>query len=449
MFDTSVELRRYACYLEEIPAPQGLNSVRGPTNVDKWKHIKNSVKKEFLIRQDNARKFTLQVLVDGVNMERIVVDFGSAVATSSVPGNVAQFSARFPSIMCKYLLVLDNRVVIRRFQMGFMALQDFDRCCNSLQQIGFMLKSASILRADEHFQSRTDSILSSQMPAEISSLTPPSSQFHVQNSFSSLTKRPLDQDSPQAPISHESISNYRKDNNQTNGNIQSTAPLDTQTLIGNKVLSRESSSLQEFVKKPTESRVVSTTNHFLNPQYLSKEVGDKASSSPRNKPTREETHIPTKRPNLVASSRENTFKLYKKSLDQCVPINVSKSPHMLGEHIGVVSAQSERVDVPEGAPRSSSHQKIFETKNQSESSGASVVKLPCSQSLIHPLQGLLGKEDLRQPLSPTNGTLEREAIPTRPALTKDLLKERIKDQNFMQWVCQAFRSHFDYLISRT
>ncbi|CUS22857.1 LAQU0S07e01684g1_1 [Lachancea quebecensis] len=431
----SVELRRYACYLDEIPAPQGLSSVRGPTKVEKWKHIKSNIKKELLIKQDDSGNFTLQVLVDGVSKERIVFDSGPAVAASAVPGDVAQFSAKFPSIMCKYLEVLNNRAIIRRFQMGFTTLQDFDECCNSLQQLGFMLKPASILRPDQRFQSRTDSILSSQVPTDPPCLTPSSSQFHAQ-SLQTLTRRPLKQNSMQVPASLVSSSDFERDHNQIHKSVQATVLLDTQVLAGSKGLSRERHSPQEIVNSSAENELVSTKVLRLNPPYFSGEVRNSPSAYKQNASAREEICVPKRGLNLALANRENIPDHNTGFNGQCLPINAPEDSQMKCKDIRV-TCTPKQASLPEDEAKLNPVQETIENENQLNSSDASAVELSCTQSLSHPLQGLVGKRNVLQPLPVANEMHEKEAMPPRPILTKDILKERIQDQKFMQWVCRV------------
>lgn len=134
----SALVRIYSKYTEQIPAPLGFDTPSRSLETSKWQHFPMNGNLMFSIVKEYDNSYILQILWNELILEFVRVSLMSS-------DKVIQFTARSPIISCKYVVRENSKVFIRRFQMVLHNDVDFSRVCATLSDLRFVLRSA---RAD-------------------------------------------------------------------------------------------------------------------------------------------------------------------------------------------------------------------------------------------------------------------------------------------------------------
>ncbi|BAO40086.1 meiotic recombination protein [Kluyveromyces marxianus DMKU3-1042] len=149
MTDFSIPVRKYSFYTMLELAPQGFDMVKAPTLMDKWKHVSSEGRIHLMFSNTIDNRLVMKVVSQPYLQELEVIDFctlrDSFVGFSQEP---FQFSAKAPSISCKYLVRNDDMIVVRRFQLGFHNGVDFVQARDILHKLGFVVKPAVTTRTN-------------------------------------------------------------------------------------------------------------------------------------------------------------------------------------------------------------------------------------------------------------------------------------------------------------
>ena len=139
-----VRVKLYSEYTDAIPAPQGLSTKTVPLQFNKWSHYlssqKHSIYFSILLQADISQKVRFQVFG---NEAKIYQNLVSLMADEF---QIVQFSAKCPTLSCKYLLQCapQSIPIMRRFQLVFDNQNDFFKVVTQLTTFGFKVKTVNV-----------------------------------------------------------------------------------------------------------------------------------------------------------------------------------------------------------------------------------------------------------------------------------------------------------------
>lgn len=110
----------YSTYSELIPAPRGFATTFNPLRSDKWQHFPEDFPSNLTLSLGKDKTCHVVVAWNGRNMETVKVDLLESVRT-------IQFTARCPAISCKYIVLTESGMFMRRFQVSLNSDDDFER----------------------------------------------------------------------------------------------------------------------------------------------------------------------------------------------------------------------------------------------------------------------------------------------------------------------------------
>lgn len=150
MAEFSIPIRKYSYYTTLEAAPSGFDSGKTPTLVDKWNHVSSDGRINLMFSNTSPNKLLMRVVTQPYLQDLEVIDFFALKSTfAGFNHEPFQFSAKAPSISCKYLIKKDdNTIVMKRFQLGFHNGVDFVQATDILQKLGFVVKPAVTTRSN-------------------------------------------------------------------------------------------------------------------------------------------------------------------------------------------------------------------------------------------------------------------------------------------------------------
>lgn len=134
----SAKVKLYSKYLDQFPAPYGLNTrCKLGSQMEKWLHFPADRDINFQLRMLNDKTLQIRVVSHFNNEVTLLED----ITTKVVPDNMyVQFSVKSPAVACKYLSVTDNQLFINRFQITLGSDTEFLEVYQILQHLKFRLK---------------------------------------------------------------------------------------------------------------------------------------------------------------------------------------------------------------------------------------------------------------------------------------------------------------------
>lgn len=170
MNEFSIPIRKYSHYTELVLAPNGFDSVKGSTSIEKWQHFSVADGLVLKIVQGSNGGIDLKVMWNNIrSLEDIDTQILKLFFSSMFPYDPIQFSAKAPSISCKYLFWNEGKTYVKRFQIGFFSLSDFSQSYEMLNRLGFMVRAATSIRSNLPMRSNEPfsmSQISSQVPLD-------------------------------------------------------------------------------------------------------------------------------------------------------------------------------------------------------------------------------------------------------------------------------------------
>ncbi|SCU92542.1 LAFA_0F11276g1_1 [Lachancea sp. 'fantastica'] len=440
----SLEVRRYSSYLEYAPAPQGFQSTRIPTNINQWQHFQGSGKIHIKLHQQGFDEGLVQLVVDAQVVEQIAWKRRESLS------QIAQYSAKYPAVLCKYLIQLQGKVFMKRFQIGFYSVGDFERCCEALRSQGFHIKMAPMFHASQFSQSFEETIMSSQYADDKTYSTPPDSQI--------VSTRAIQNEKRLPPLNVQSKDDF---NSQFAGvyNISpSCTGLDTQSFSQtmNDPLIQELNDFEVQVanyqlpailhenkaKQPKLS--ANFENGFVHQNSLAKSTSvNVCSDEVGKKPLQIEMNADD--PVRCLNSATNVNESYAVSAYTAPEIEQEKSKvdEVTVPDLDIsVAATDVSFKAADKSPLCIEHGKLqdFASKDKAPSYPVSFTS-PKTQSygeftqvesiLTHPLEGLC--QNRRSGLSEQSE--ETNTAKRRTKISPDIISEKLKDVAFTTWVC--------------
>ncbi|QLL30513.1 hypothetical protein HG536_0A03310 [Torulaspora globosa] len=110
----------YSTYSELIPAPRGFDTIFNPLQSDKWQHFPENFPSNLTLSLGKDKTCHVVVAWNGRTMETIKVNLLDSART-------IQFTARCPAISCKYIVLTESGMFMRRFQVSLNSEDDFER----------------------------------------------------------------------------------------------------------------------------------------------------------------------------------------------------------------------------------------------------------------------------------------------------------------------------------
>lgn len=132
----SVIIKKYSKYTIPSLAPKGFNSVLEPPHIDKWQHLSVNCTLQFRVLLEDSGQVALQVILNNSTfLEHIRLPLGSN-------HDLIQFTCKCPIISCKYISEEFGPKVLKRFQINLSNEMDFNRIVISLKNLSFIVKTA-------------------------------------------------------------------------------------------------------------------------------------------------------------------------------------------------------------------------------------------------------------------------------------------------------------------
>ncbi|QID87271.1 hypothetical protein GRS66_009942 [Saccharomyces pastorianus] len=132
----SVIIKKYSRYTIPSLAPKGFSSVLEPPHIDKWQHLSVNCTLQFKVLLEDSGQVALQVILNNSTfLEHIRLPLGSN-------HDSIQFSCKCPIISCKYISEEFGPKVLKRFQINLSNEMDFNRIVISLKNLSFIVKTA-------------------------------------------------------------------------------------------------------------------------------------------------------------------------------------------------------------------------------------------------------------------------------------------------------------------
>ncbi|SCU87147.1 LADA_0E02278g1_1 [Lachancea dasiensis] len=423
--ELKTRLKRYSSYLDIAPAPQGFRTPRIPTDLRRWQHAQPDVVTELEVKRNAPNFVAVRVVSSGQVVEQFLVDLAWKVNVPDL--EVVQFSARFPSIMCKYLVSKREGISMKRFQMGFGSTTDFDRCCTLFRAMGLTVKTAGVLRpGNGDTLARVNSTFSGPYCS-----TPPGSRM----------LKPLKSDSIGAGTNGYTLDSF-------SGGLpfapnctvhQETESLDTQSLSGVVCHSQNHDCSEDM------SLVRESTHAAINWGIEQQVHRDALLEGPHMglsgyKPVTQKDAANMSQPEQCVE------------VDSCVPDQalqtrqLSSVPRISGmlPLLSTVQTEAKHMPIPQGSynmsqkssdAQSTDIQPPREVSNMPTPTSKSPTELYSSKlALAHPLKGLADRRLNEGPLELAN---LKKAVNTtlRPEISQDMIKNKLKDRGFRDWVC--------------
>ncbi|CDO91790.1 unnamed protein product [Kluyveromyces dobzhanskii CBS 2104] len=188
MAEFSIPVRKYSYYTTLESAPSGFVTGK-PTSVDNWKHLSADGSIFLIFSNSSPNKLLMRVVMQPHLQNLEVIDFFELKNTfSGFDHDPFQFSAKAPSISCKYLIRKNDGIFMKRFQLGFHNGVDFVQATDIIQKLGFAVKPAVSKRSNTAITpSQAFFFNQNSMTGFLSELQlyPPNNQFYNQSQLQS------------------------------------------------------------------------------------------------------------------------------------------------------------------------------------------------------------------------------------------------------------------------
>ncbi|AQZ09186.1 REC114 (YMR133W) [Zygosaccharomyces parabailii] len=403
----------YSRYGEHILAPLGLDTPSRHLEVNKWQHFPSVARIALIIMKDGTNVI-FKVVWDGALLEYARVDLKST-------DSIIQFSAKSPSISCKYMLAPR---LMKRFQVTFNCESEFMKACSLIASLGVKVKQAR------------------PTPSENSRLVP----SHCLPLFGGQapTQTPL-----QSTFSQTSMQDYNFSQSQWAHEVP--ARPDVLSLAG-RSLQKPSTQVIEFMRaedsflKPNV--ITSSTTKASNPEAIPETtanipilptVNENTTNTPIHPTVNERTPTPiavqpasnsctSEKSSLTSSMHMNQHQVSMYSLNSKSPTSVEERPIVDAQ----LKARSHGAkEILDGASRNVEGQRVLKQPDSTVSSLASAVTPHISKALEP-----ASPEKLDVPKKLHNDE-NKHATFTELKISKKLIKQKLKDKKFMKWVSKV------------
>lgn len=401
----------YSRYGEHILAPLGLDTPSRHLEVNKWQHFPSVARIVLVIMKDGTNAI-FKVVWDGALLEYAHVDLKSTVST-------IQFSAKLPSISCKYML---TPRLMKRFQVAFNCESEFMKACSLIASLGVKVKQA------RPTPSESSRLVPPQCLPLVGGQAPNQTPFHstfsqtsMQDySFSqsqwahevpakpevlSLTGRSLQKPSTQVIEYMRADDSFLKPNVITSSTTKSSNP---ETIP-------ETTAILPTVNKNATNTLIHPTVNESTPTLITVQPASNSSTSEKS--------------SLTSSMHMNQHQLPIYSLNSKSPTSVEERPPNVKAQYRACSLGTK--EILDGASRNVEGQRVLKQPDNTVSSFASAVTPHISNGLE-----LASPEKLDVPKKLHNDE-NKHATFTELKISKKLITRKLKDKKFMKWVSKV------------
>lgn len=183
-----VPVRFYSTYLESIAAPAGFETQAAPLDSNKWQHLPPNYPIKLRIRLENDSSYSIQVVWNERVLDKMKISLGDN-------RRLVQFTAKSPSISCKYIIWQDSEPFMRRFQITLNGDDDFIKLCTILRELRLVIKPARGVVPQEKqpqgLKSRQESQTGTNHTLTFRVRDPPGASAATKNTNLSLTGKSL------------------------------------------------------------------------------------------------------------------------------------------------------------------------------------------------------------------------------------------------------------------
>lgn len=146
----SLLVKFYSTYSESIPAPSGFATPNQPLDPNKWEHFPAECTIRLRIGLESDNVCNIHVAWEDKTLDTIKISLLDNI-------RAIQFTARSPSISCKYLIWRASAPFVKRFQITLNSSDDFERLYSVLSALRLFIKPARpIMPQSLAFPSGTD-----------------------------------------------------------------------------------------------------------------------------------------------------------------------------------------------------------------------------------------------------------------------------------------------------
>lgn len=184
----SVIIKKYSKYTIPSFAPNGFRSMLEPPQIDKWQHLSTNCTLQFrVLLMDSGQVLIHVVLNNSTLLENIRLPLGDNQ-------DLIQFSCKCPIISCKYISEEFGPRMLRRFQINLPNDVEFNRTIVSLKNLNFVLRTAKTSIAQNTITSQVLDINNGKKVnfaegTNTSNYAHSSTQFQTQNMIMDFSQR--------------------------------------------------------------------------------------------------------------------------------------------------------------------------------------------------------------------------------------------------------------------
>lgn len=399
-----MQVKTYSAYAKLAQAPFGFQMPCKPTDAKAWYHIPTGNIK-FAIFEAESGCLIIKVEKDGIIMEIASVDiFGS--------DKYIQFSARSPSISCKYIVRQGINLFIKRFQIAFHDEKDFAKTCSTLSYLRFVVKNArpSI--------PLNNAVHNSQLPSDMREKLP-----YKSNQFSQTTQ--IYQTPSILPCEDE-----RKDLNDA------LNPISSQQALLYDSFSQNSEQYQ------TIQGIVGTTEAGHTNVTLSAKQSISRCLEPAGTDNGTDLGVtlvdePSDKEIPGLKSKMEAALSTRQSEDHYEPTEVPDEPENT-RFLPAYTTKGLGKSIESALPTASANPTL--PVSEPNATRQPIVPAQCEKKEIRPGERL-HKESMEKPieqsLGKTNPIMARTEVKKglpKVSITKRIIAQKMKDENFMKWV---------------
>ncbi|CCF56812.1 hypothetical protein KAFR_0B05160 [Kazachstania africana CBS 2517] len=422
-----VKVRMYSVYTQAIFAPLGFETrLVSPLNAEKWKHLTESqnMNLSFQILVQENGTIIVQTLANGTS---VLDEIKTSVMEDAKP---IQFNVRDPVISCKYLIHENSMQVLKRFQITLTSYSDFSKIYDLLSILKFKIKYAK--------------------PKNIHLASPTQQQF----------QSPLKTDAPihsqmRDFTCPESIHTEPATSNLSLEAILNSMVYPTQHKINGKSfpLSQEYHTISELIREPrsfpeagafdTPSKIniiknkdynnmieLSNAVSVLTPTVECKKTGSRKESFILPTPSQTSQVVSEKIKHVASQMENNDVVPLLKTLE-----NTNENPILLSSLMNLKKPQSDLIGLfPQDRQEKVLPSPMSEAKNAADGT--------CKKNKDSTEEDKFKKTkkdkdvDRKKEIKNTKKIAEIAICgsPSSLKITKRIIKEKVKDRQFMKWV---------------
>ena len=204
----SVTIKKYSKYTIPSLAPNGFYSMLEPPQIDKWQHLSTNCTLQFRVLLMDLGQVVIHIVLNNSTLlENIKLPLGNNQ-------DMIQFSCKCPIISCKYISEEFGPKMLRRFQINLPNEIDFNKTIVSLKNLNFILRTAKTSIARNMITNQVLDIKNSKKAdftesTNVSGYKNSNAQFQTQNMIMDFSQRYQEEPEREASIHPNNILTHK------------------------------------------------------------------------------------------------------------------------------------------------------------------------------------------------------------------------------------------------